>query len=507
MSARLRTVLSIDCSTTAAKAIVWDARGRPLAEGRGKINLYSPAPQGYEQDAEEWWTATCRAVRAALRGTDARRLRGVCIAHQRETFVVTDPSGRPARRAIVWMDERSRPQVSRLRASGQADHLREQTGKPVSTTPSLSKLLWLQDTEPQLFDQNARVLDVHAFLIQRLTGVMRTSLPSADPTGLVDLRSGLWCEAAAALAGLTPAQLPEIVSAGDIIGHVTQAASVACHLPTGLPVIAGAGDGQAAGLGAGLMGPGPAYLNLGTAVVSGVYSDTYCTDLAFRTMASANPGGYILETDLKGGTFTLNWLCERWLPGKGSGQQRLRQLERQAAGVGAGAAGLMLVPYWAGVMNPYWHDHASGMVIGWREDHGPVHLYRAILEGIAFEQRLQTACVEGAIGRPVERFILMGGGSASDLWCQILADVLGRPVCRAGSAEATSLGAAILAAWATGLHRDLASAVEAMTSTGRGFVPGAQAATYDRLFSEVYSGLYLAVADRMERLAECGGLM
>jgi xylulokinase len=278
------------------------------------------------------------------------------------------------------------------------------------------------------------------------------------------------------------------------------AAARHCGLAAGLPVVAGAGDGQAAGLGAGIVGPGRAYLNLGTAIVSGVLSPDYSVDPAFRTLYAATPGSYFLETDLKGGTFTLSWLAEKLLRA-GDVDRALAELESRAEALPPGSDGLMLVPYWNAVMNPYWDDDATGIAIGWHGAHEPAHLYRAILEGIAFEQRLHSSGVEKASGQAIREFVVMGGGSKSALFCRILADTLGKRIIRAKSPEATSLGAGILAAVAAGLHADLTSAIEAMTSTGEALDPGPRQASYDRLYSDVYRTLYPALRNSLTRLA------
>ena len=273
-------------------------------------------------------------------------------------------------------------------------------------------------------------------------------------------------------------------------------------MPVGLPVVAGAGDGQCAGLGAGITSPGRAYLNLGTVIVSGVLSETYRTDTAFRTLYDATGRHYFLETDLQGGTFTVTWLVDRWLR-RGeharSFDDVLAELDAQATALPVGADGLVVVPYWNGVMNPYWDDEATGIVLGFRGDHGPPHLFRAILEGIALEQRLHCSGVEAASGS-IGAFVAMGGGSKSALWCQILADVLGRPVHRAGSTEATCLGAGILAAPVAGLHADVDAATAAMTSLGEVFTPGEDTPRYDRLYRDVYRGLFDDVRERLHRL-------
>jgi sugar (pentulose or hexulose) kinase len=154
-------------------------------------------------------------------------------------------------------------------------------------------------------------------------------------------------------------------------------------------------------------------------------------------------------------------------------------------------------------MNPYWDSSASGIVVGWRGVHGPGHFYRAILEGIAFEQRLHSAGVEQALGKPLERFIVMGGGAHSDLWCQIIADIIGKPVYRTLNLEAAALGAGILAAAAVGFYPDILQAVQGMADIqSRHFLPDEKRqALYQRLYEEVYVHLFPALQPYLQRLA------
>jgi len=493
-------VLGVDSSTTSTKAIAWDATGAPVAEGRASFTLENPAPDAWEQDAESWWAATQVALAGCVNalGPRAAELRALCLTHQRETFVLTDADSRPLHPALVWMDARGVEQVDRAREKLGNNRLRELSGKPPCITPALYKLMALFGRRVDLAATRPQVSDVHAFLVRRLVGRFVTSLASADPLGLVDMRARTWSPELCALAGLVPSQLPELVEPGAPLGVLAPEVARVTGLPSGLPVIAGAGDGQAAGLGAGISGPGRAYLNLGTAIVSGVLSSEYVTSDAFRTLYAARPGTFFLETDLKGGTFTLDWLAARLL---GDSTERLGKLEAEAAHLPAGSEGLMLVPYWNGVMNPYWDDAATGLVVGLTGRHGPAHFYRAALEGIAFEQRLHSSGVEAAAGQRIEEVIVMGGGSKSALWCQLLADVLGKRVTRASTSEATALGAGILAAVAAGLHPDLETATEHMTGCAESFAPGEHAARYDALYREVYTGLFPALRAPMSRLA------
>jgi xylulokinase len=291
-----------------------------------------------------------------------------------------------------------------------------------------------------------------------------------------------------------------------VIGKITAQSAAATGLPGGLPVIAGAGDGQCAGLGANALGEGRAYLNLGTGVASGVMSETYQADRAFRTLYAPVAGAFFLEHILRGGVFTVGWFVEKFagdLRGASSSRSPEDLLEAAATQVPPGSQGLMLVPYWNNVMNPYWDPSASGVTVGWTGEHGREHFYRAILEGVAYEQRLVGDAMMKANGKHFREYVTMGGGSRSDLWCQIVADVTGVPVVRSTTAEATCLGAAILAAAAAGWYRDVRTAAREMTGTGDRFEPVAESqALYDRLYRQVYQPLFPTLQPLLNRLTE-----
>lgn len=501
-------VIGLDSSTTACKAIVWDLRGRAVATGRAPVPMLQPRPAWHEQPAESWEAAAVQALQAATAQVDPKRLAALCITMQRETFVVCDAGGRPLMNGLVWMDERCRlllPELDRLYGK---DHIHQETGKPLSANLSLGKLYWLRQNRPDVFERIGHVLDVHAYLVHALTGQFATSWACADPMGLFDMHGRRWNESLIETIGLRLEQFPNALPPGAQIGTITAEAARHTGLPENLPVIAGLGDGQAAGLGVNLSKPGDVYLNLGTAVVSGVCSQEYLVDRAFRTSYAGQPDAYFLETVLLGGTYTINWFIKAFYdPAKFGVGENLRPeiaLERAAAQIPPGAQGLTLVPYWNTAMNPYWDASASGMVIGWRGIHGPAHLYRAILEGIALEQRLHTSGVERALNRPAERFIAVGGGAQSDLWCQMIADVCGKPVYRADAPEASALGAGILAAAGVGLFKDVDEAAMHMTRIDpKPFQPDPERhAFYSRLYEEVYVGIYPALKQSLNRLAD-----
>jgi xylulokinase len=477
-----------------------------VAEGRATYPLRQPQPSWHEQDAGDWWAGACRALGACTSQIDARRVQALGITHQRETFVPLDAAGEPLRNAILWSDERSAAQVQALEERFGRDALHRLTGKPLCMTVSLPKIQWLIDHEPETVFTAAKIVDVHAFLVHRLTGAWRTSLASADPLGLVDMARRRWADDLILALGLRPEQFAEICEPGSIVGQVTGDAARATGLPAGLPVVAGAGDGQCAGLGANALGGGRAYLNLGTGVASGVICREYLTDRAFRTLNAPVPGEFFAEHILRGGVYTVGWFVEKFagdLRGPDQPASPEEQLEAAAAPLPPGAQGLMLVPYWNTVMNPYWDAAASGIMIGWTGVHGREHFYRAILEGVAYEQRLVGDAMMDAVGERFSEYVTMGGGSRSRLWCQIVADVTGVPVLRSTTAEATCLGAGILAAAAAGWYPDVRHAAAAMSGTSERFAPQPQTqAIYDRLYREVYQPLFPRVRPLVDRLTE-----
>lgn len=493
---------AIDASTTSLRCVIFDAQGRALARARTGLVFERLGRDGYEQDANSWWSALCSSIRAALAELPQARhgdLVSLCIAHQRESVVATDARGEPLAPALLWMDSRCREDVAFAERNVGSVRLHALSGKPACTTPSIYKLMFLFRTRPELRDV-ACVHDVHSFLSLRLTGRAVSSFPSADPTGLVDIRKKSWSRTLTHLVGVDPHQLPELVESGYLIGPLSRAAADATGLPDHVLLYAGSGDGQLAGLGAGVTAKGHGFLDLGTAVSCGVLTDRYEVDSAFRTLHAAIPGRYCLETTLRGGMLTLWWLVENIL-GSDTRLETMLKLEAESESITPGAEGLVTIPYWAGVMNPYWEDGARGSFIGLHPSHQPAHLYRSVLEGIALEQRLHLEGVEQAIGKSSRDLVVLGGGSRSDIWCQIIADILGRPIHRCRTADAAALGAAVLSSVAHGVYPSFERAAKHMTQLGARFEPSPNSEFYDRLYRDVYRGLYVAIESRMHNLA------
>jgi sugar (pentulose or hexulose) kinase len=497
--------LGIDCSTTAVKAVAWDHSGKAAGEARAPLEQLRPRPLHSEQRPEDWWEASQAAIANLVSAVDAERIAGICVTHQRESFVPVDRDNRALRNAILWDDVRSQAQLDELGERFGHEELHRRTGRGPSLAQASSKLLWLARHEPEVVARTHRFMDVHGFLVQRLTGRFTTSLASADSFGLTDIELEAWADDVIAAIGLRLEQFCDTVKPGEVIGEVTAEAARATGLPAGIPVVAGLGDGQAACLGAGVTSLDRAYLNLGTAVTGGPVGRSYLTDRSCRTLYGGAPNTFLFENVLRGGLATITWFM-RHLGDSLEEPADLDRYEAAARDIGPGAGGLLLVPYWNHVTSPYWDTAASGIVVGWRHGHRRQHLFRAIEEGIAYEHRLAMEGIQAATGERIREYVILGGGSRSDLWCQIMADVLGATVTRAHTAEATNLGAGILCAFGVGWYPSVEQAAAAMTGVAGSFQPDDRARElYDHLFAEVYRPLFPAIQPRLQRLSQLHG--
>ncbi|GAB5373613.1 MAG: FGGY-family carbohydrate kinase [Acuticoccus sp.] len=494
-------VIGIDSSTTSTKAIAFDLAGALVAEGRAAIEMANPALGHFEQDPVDWWRSTASALTDCTREIDPARVAAVAITNQRETLGIFGADGEPVRPGILWLDERARTEVRELSDALGTEAIHRITGRMPDLTPAIYRMAWVLKNEPEVAARIDKFADVQSYLVHRLAGgPLRTGWPSADPLGAFDLENKEWSAPLLAAIGLTADRLPVAHRPGTELGTVSAEAAAATGLREGTPIIAGGGDGQMAGLGTNCTSPERAYINLGTAVVSGVWSPTYLYDRAWRTEIAAQGDGYILENCLRSGTFLVNWFVDQFVPGGRTDPDVYKRLEAEAAALPIGCEGVMVLPYWSGVMDPHWDVDARGVILGLSASHKPAHVYRAILEAIIFDQVRRTRTMEEAMGHEINHYVAIGGGASSPLWRQMLADASGKTVLISNTIEASALGAAMVAAAGAGLYPSIVAAAEAMSGDTTPVAPDPTAgARYARLI-DIYRGLYDATAETSRRL-------
>jgi sugar (pentulose or hexulose) kinase len=494
-------VIGIDSSTTATKAIAWNAKGRAVAETRANQPMSNPKPGWFEQDVDNWTGALTKVLKQLTRKIDAKRVAALAISNQRESFAQFDARGKTLRPGTLWLDERAPAQAAALARKFGPERLREISGKPADITPCISRCAWFAENMPGLWKKTAMTAEVHGVLVHFLTGNWHTSTASADPMGLIDMARYDWSDELLAAVGLTRAQVPKLFRPGEQVGKVTPEAAKLTGIKAGTPVIAGGGDGQCAGTGTNMFAKGRAYVNIGTACVSGSSGTTYAHAQAFRTLTAVAEEGYIFETCLRTGTFLINWVVENLFnvdPVKNPGI--FRELEREAAAAPIGAGGIIVMPHWSGSMTPYWDSSTRGVIAGLTSSHRRGDVYRAVLEGIALEQALMTNLASRE-SQPIDHYVAIGGGSRSDLLCQMLADASARSVKRLDTVEASSLGAAIAAAKGAGWFDSIPLAATAMAGKPvKTFRPNRKSSGRYQELLAIYADLYPSVSAWSARL-------
>ncbi|HKY93299.1 MAG TPA: FGGY-family carbohydrate kinase, partial [Nevskiaceae bacterium] len=289
---------------------------------------------------------------------------------------------------------------------------------------------------------------------------------------------------------------PRLVAPGAALGTLTRGAATWLGLPTGLPVIAAAADKACEVLGCGALEPDVAQLSFGTTATVNTTQARYVeVQRMLPAYPAAVPGQWNTEIQIYRGFWMVSWFRREFAHREESlaharGVPVESLFDDLVASVPAGSLGLTLQPYWSpGVRDP--GPEAKGAIIGFGDVHTRAHVYRAILEGLAYGLRAGAEAIEKKVGRPIRRVVVGGGGSQSDVAMQITADVFGRAAERPEVYETSALGAAMNLAVGLKVHPDFTAAVRAMARTGRTFQPEpAAVATYDALYREVYRELY-----------------
>ncbi len=446
-------IISHDLGTTGDKATLVDADGRVV----GSVSeTYGTdfGPQGKaEQDPAAWWQAVAQATRRLLdRVPDAaRQVEGVSFSGQMMGAVLLDEAFEPVRPAIIWADTRSTEQADRLVERFGLESGYRVTGHRINATYSLTKVMWVRDHEPEVFARARHLLLAKDFIVHRLTGVLVTDPSDASSTNAFDQRSGTWSAELIEASGLSRSLFPEIAASTQIVGNVTAEAAAVTGLRVGTPVVLGGGDGPMGALGAGIVSAeSGAYAYLGSSSWVSLASDEPLHDPLMRTMTFNHvvPGRFVPTATMQAGGASLEWVVDVLAPDEVG---RFERLLGRAADVAASADGLYFLPHLLGERSPYWNPRARAVFVGLARHHGPEHLTRAVLEGVAFNLYTGLRAFQEN-GAQIDTMDAIGGAAHSDLLLQLFANIWGVPIGRrALVGEATALGAAIVGGVGVGM--------------------------------------------------------
>ena len=508
-------ILALDSGSQSSRALLFDRQGAVLAVGRGDhAPMKHPEEGAVEQDPVDIRDALFGSIRACLEtwGGDVERIAGGALTTQRNTILPVAPDGTPLGDAVSWLDRRQAPVDSEPSRAVRA--VLKVLGDDALVPRLLSKSVPRQWRHrcPEVLEQLWKVAPLEAWLHHQLTG--RLALAPGGCAGVFpfDTKKRTWKPKGLehTLLGIRDEWLPEVVEAGREIGRITAEASIATGLPEGLPLYACGGDKQAEALGAGVRAGdrhvGAVSLGTASSIVipwrRPVQSRTY----VWLTNASCEQASWSLEYMVYRGMWTVRWFATNFggdLAGRAAAEGRPIEalLCDEAAATEPGAGGVVTWPRWSPSLQ---HPEEVGAVLGLREVHTRGHVFRSLLEGIAFDLRRGLGILESATGTRLREVRVGGGGSRSDVVVQILADVLGLPVARPRSEELAARGAALVAAVGAGVFPDLDAAVSAMVTPAPIVRPRPEVtARYEAVFGGVFqSGLteLLGMARELDRL-------
>ncbi|MFC7442938.1 gluconokinase [Laceyella putida] len=458
----MAVVIGLDIGTTSTKAVVFAQDGQVLGKHAVHYPLYQPDVNRAEQDPDEIMRAVMEAVKEAVTRAGVRPAEIVAIGFSSamHSLMLVDKDYRPLTKVITWADNRSAAQAERLRRNGEGLALYKQTGTPIHPMSPLTKLLWFKEEESSLIDQAAKCISIKEYVLYQLfeTEVIDYSIASA--TGLFDLTTLTWNEAALKLVGLDKSKLSQPVPTTTVLTGMNKELAEKMNLDPMTPFVIGASDGVLANLGVGATEAGEVAVTIGTSGAVRAMVPSPLTDAYGRTFCYAlTEDCWVVGGPSNNGGILMRWLRDNWFKNDRdlaqlTEDEQYQWMVAEAANISAGAEGLLCLPYFAGERAPLWNPDARGVLFGMSLHHTRAHVIRAMVEGICFSILSISRVLEELAGQ-AKVVYASGGFARSPEWRQIMANVLGRKLLMPQSTEASALGAAALALYGLGEMKTL----------------------------------------------------
>jgi len=498
-------LLGIDLGTSSVKIVLVNVEGKIIATSSQGYRTYSPHPGWAEQEPEEWWKATVRAINRVIHGAHIgpEQIQGIGISGQTHGAVILDKNLLPLRKAIIWMDKRSISQVQGLRER-MGGRLPRITGLPISCGFMAPSLLWIKENQPSLWKRIYKVLLPKDYLRLKLTGIAASDVTDAGGTLLLDTAKRKWSREIIDELTIPYDFFPPLYESSQITGQVTGKAANNISLKEKTPVLAGGADQVMAAIGNGVVTKGRIASSIGTGALLTTCIDhpIIKPDRVLHTIPHALPGKWILMGAILSGGSCLDWFFNQVIvEAKISSQSNFGQfLSSKISSTSAASKGLLFLPYLGGERTPYLDPQARGAFIGLSFHHSQKDLVRAIMEGVVFALRDCLEQFKKAGIKP--SYVTAGGGGArSKIWRQIQADIFNLPVFMANTKESSAYGACLIAAVGIGIFPTVEESCQEWVKKENETVPNLQEVeTYEKTY-QIYHSLYPKLKDDFHTLS------
>lgn len=497
-------VCGIDIGTTGVKVIIFDVDGNIISSAYTEYICTFPQSGWVEQDGDMTWKKTCETSKTAIEkaGVDPEDIAAIGLSTQRCTLTPIDKEGNPLCTSISWQDSRSFEEVEDIKKIIGEKEFYDIVGYPLGTVLSVTKIMWLKKNQPKLYDAAYKfVLDQERILHKLGVEGYYTDWSNGSLYGLMNIDTFEWDIELTKKLGIDPEKLPGLVPSGKLLGKVSAAASFLTGFAEGTLLIAGAGDQQCAGIGAGAIKDGVIEVTMGTAGTTLGYMDKANRDPMMKMPCAAHAiaGKWESEGLQNSAGSAFKWYRNEFAfpevqKAKETGEDIYDLICQGIDEVEPGCNGLIFLPYLASAAAPNWDAFARGTFIGFNLGHNRNDMARAVLEGVTFEAR---EIIERMIsnGMEVNEINLSGGGSKGAVWCQIQADIYGKPCTTLETEEATALGAAILAALGAGIYSNVEEAVDKMLKKKKVYEPNMENHERYNQYFKVFKKAYKALSD------------
>ncbi|HEY3618272.1 MAG TPA: xylulokinase [Candidatus Sulfotelmatobacter sp.] len=498
--------LGIDVGSGGTRALVMNDAGTVVACGSEEHAPFtSPRPGWAEQDPRDWWRACGAAVRKALHSSNLHANEIACIrfSGQMHGAVLLDSGDEVVRNAIIWCDQRSEAQSHHLEQLFGHDVLIRLTCNPPLTNFTLTKLLWVRETEPEHWARVAHVMLPKDYVRFRLTGERAIDVADASGTLVLDVTNRRWSSEVLSKSGIDKRLLPALYESTQVCGTVSAAGAEVTGLRKGTPVVAGAGDQAAGAVGMGIARAGAVSATIGTSGVVFAATDRPALDPQGRlhTFCHAIPGRWHVMGVTQAAGLSLRWFRDRLgvsvAAQAEAGRDPYDLLTDEASSAPAGSEGAFWLPYLMGERTPHLDPNARAALVGLTASHTRGHVVRAVMEGVAFSLK-DTFTIFDEMQIPVTSIRLGGGGAKSSLWRQIQADAYGHEVEIVAAEEGAAYGAAILAGVGAGVWESVDEACDSVVRVAARIRPNpADSKTMQRSY-RTYRKLYPALRQALE---------
>ncbi len=499
--------IGIDLGTSSVKVTAISKDGSIITETSRSYPTSKPVPEAAEQNPDHWFEETLNALQKISEKLQKKNPAGknrpeaLGISGQMHGLVPCDSDMQVLRPAIIWADNRPRREVEQIKDSLSQSELKK-LGSPAVTGFTLPKLLWLRHQEPEIWEELKKVMLPKDYLGYHLTGNIATDYTDASGTLIFDVKKKEWSRAVVDKFNIESDLLPELKPPGSVLGTLKQDITEQLGWKDRtIPVIIGGGDAPLTALASGVTDSDTAGISLGTAgqIIKPLDEFRVESELRLHTMAFALPGKWFMMGAMLAAGYNLRWMLENIIKTDQQDAEFLKDSEDSIKNVPPGSQGLIYLPYILGERSPLNDPLASASFWGLKDFHEQQHLLRAVMEGVAMAMRWNLSLMRKTAGKP-QKIYLSGGGARSEVWPEILADILNIPVYSCDRPRGPAYGAALLAGESAGLINGVKKALEQNRKKYDCFQPADEnSSLYGEIF-EIYRDLYRDNRDKMHRL-------